>query len=174
MIRKIALVVLTAAMVAGAQTSKPAGRAEAEQKPPAESDVRNTLERLYAAWSDLDPAKAARFYDKDPSLVFFDVAPMKYAGWSEYAAGVPTAFAAYRSGKFTLKEDLRVHQHGNLAWATATWTGDLSKKDGSKEHVEGRYTAVLEKRGRDWLVLHEHMSVPMGATPQASASAAGR
>lgn len=26
----------------------------------------------------------------------------------------------------------------------------------------GRCTAVLEKRGKDWLLLHEHMSVRLG------------
>ncbi len=137
---------------------------DAAQNRPASADpeIRSTLERLYAAWSDLDPAKAAPFYAKQPDLVFFDVAPMKYTGWAEYAAGVPTAFAGYRSGKFTLNDDLRVHRHGNLAWATATFLAELTKKDGGAEHVEGRYTAVLEKRGKNWLVVHEHMSVPLG------------
>jgi ketosteroid isomerase-like protein len=126
----------------------------------ADANVRDTLQRLYAAWSDLDPAKAAPFYAKDADLVFFDIAPMKYASWSEYAAGVPEAFAPYKSGHFTLNDDLRVHRQGKLAWATGTWRGDLVKKDGGSEHMEGRYTAVLEKRGKDWLVVHEHMSVP--------------
>ncbi|HEY5990945.1 MAG TPA: nuclear transport factor 2 family protein [Candidatus Udaeobacter sp.] len=136
-----------------------------KQLPASDAEIRATLEKLYAAWSDLDPAKAAPFYAKDADLIFFDVAPMKYNAWAEYAAGVPQAFAAYRSGKFTLNDDLRVHRQGNWAWATATWRAELTKKDGSQEHVEGRYSAVLEKRGGQWLVVHEHMSVPMGATP---------
>jgi ketosteroid isomerase-like protein len=125
-----------------------------------DANVRDTLQRLYTAWSDLDPAKAAPFYAKDADLVFYDIAPMKYTGWSDYAAGVPEAFAPYKSGKFTLNDDMRVHRQGNLAWATATWRADLVKKAGDTEHMEGRYTAVLEKRGKDWLVMHEHMSVP--------------
>jgi ketosteroid isomerase-like protein len=125
-----------------------------------DSAVRDTLHRLFAAWSDLNPAKTAHFYAKDRGLVFFDIAPMKYDGWSEYEAGVPKAFAPYKSGKFSLNDDLRVHRQGNLAWATATWGADLLKKAGGTEHMEGRYTGVLEKRGKDWLVIHEHMSVP--------------
>jgi ketosteroid isomerase-like protein len=150
------LIVLTASAQypAGAAQHQPAG---------VDPEIRSTLERLYAAWSDLDPAKAAPFYAKEPNLVFFDVAPMKYTGWAEYAAGVPTAFATYRSGTFTLNDDLRVHRHGgNLAWATATWRGELNKKAGGTEHLEGRYTAVLEKRGKNWLIIHEHMSVSLG------------
>jgi ketosteroid isomerase-like protein len=125
-----------------------------------DAEVRDTLQRLYTAWSDLDPAKAAPFYAKEADLVFFDIAPMKYTSWSEYASGVPDAFAPYKSGKFTLNDDLRVHRQGSLAWATGTWRADLVKKAGGTEQMEGRYTAVLEKRGKEWLVVHEHMSVP--------------
>jgi ketosteroid isomerase-like protein len=126
----------------------------------ADANVRDTLQRLYTAWSDLDPAKAAPFYAKDADLVFYDIAPMNYTSWSAYAAGVPEAFAPYKSGRFTLNDDLRVHRQGSLAWATGTWQADLVKKVGGAEHMEGRYTAVLEKRGKEWLVVHEHMSVP--------------
>jgi ketosteroid isomerase-like protein len=134
--------------------------APAKPAAPPAFDFRAHLQKLYDAWSDLDPAKAAPFYAKEANHVFFDVAPLKYNGWTQYADGVPKAFAAYSSGKFTLGNDLRVHLHGNLAWATATWSGELLKKDGTKENAEGRYTVVLRKRGDDWLIVHEHMSVP--------------
>ena len=111
----------------------------------------------------LIPSKAAKFYAKDANLTFFDIAPMKYTGWNEYAAGVPKAFADYKSGKFTVGDDLQVHRHGNLTWATCTWTGDLTKKDDTLEKAAGRYTVVFEKRGKDWLIVHEHMSAPLGA-----------
>jgi uncharacterized protein (TIGR02246 family) len=162
MLKKITPFVLLTALAVLVQSSARSGQKESAG---GDAEIRATLEKLYAAWSDLDPAKAAPFYAKDADLTFFDVAPMKYNGWAEYAAGVPQAFAAYRSAKFTLNDDLRVHRQGNWAWATATWRGELTKKDGSQEHVEGRYSAVLEKRGQQWLVAHEHMSVPMGATP---------
>jgi len=64
-------------MSAPAQTKKRSAEGDAE--------IRATLERLYAAWSDRDPSKAAPFYAKDSELAFCDVTPMKYAGWSEYA-----------------------------------------------------------------------------------------
>jgi ketosteroid isomerase-like protein len=127
---------------------------------PADPDVRTTLEHLFAAWSDLDPAQAAPFYAKDPDLVFFDVAPMKYTGWAEIAAETPKTFADYRSLKLMCADDLRVHRAGDLAWATAILLGDLTRKDGGIEHFEIRYTTVLEKRGNAWLVVHEHLSAP--------------
>ncbi len=124
------------------------------------SSVRSTLEHLYAAWSNLDPVKAAPFYDKNPRLIFFDVAPLKYTGWPQYVTGVPQAFAPYKSGVFRLNDDIQVHCHGDLAWAAATWHGNLAKKDGRNDTMVGRYTAVLGRRGNEWLIEHEHMSLP--------------
>jgi ketosteroid isomerase-like protein len=155
----ITLLAINLALCAGATAQKQSKTDNSSAGGTAE--IRATLEQLYAAWSDLDPAKAAKFYAKDPDLTFFDVAPMKYQGWAEYSAGVPKAFAPYKSARFTLNDDLAIHRHGNWAWATSTWKGDLLKKDGSHENVAGRYTAVLEKRGANWLLVHEHMSVPM-------------
>jgi ketosteroid isomerase-like protein len=129
------------------------------QKTPVESGIRKTLEKMFAAWSDLDPAKASPFYAKDPGLVFFDIAPMKYMGWAEIASEVPKTLAAYRSLKL-MSEDLRAHRTGNLAWATAILHGDLAKKGGGTDHLDLRYTAVLEKRRQAWLIVHEHLPSP--------------
>src|SRR5947208_10743757 len=106
-LRSLALGVTLMAVTASAQY--PTG---ATQNPsaPADPEIRSTLERLYAAWSDLDPGKTARFYAKDPDLAFFYVAPMKYTGWAEYAGAVPNAFVNYCSGKFPLNDDLRLHR----------------------------------------------------------------
>ena len=128
-------------------------------------DFKARTEALYDAWGSLDPNKAARFYAKDADLVFFDIAPMKYSSWAEYAAGVPQQFAPFASGKFKLNDDFKAHQIGNSAWATATWHGDLIKKDGSKVSLDGRYSCVWEKRRNEWLLVQEHMSVPL-APPQ--------
>jgi len=152
--------ILVAALTMLLATSPALAQKKAARNTAGSDEIKTVLEKLFAAWSDLDPAKAAPFYAKDADLTFFDIAPLKYNGWSEYTEGVPKAFAAYRSGKFTLNDDLRTHRHGNLAWASATWRAELTKKDGSKENPEGRYTAVLEKRGQQWLLIHEHMSLP--------------
>ena len=133
------------------------------QNTPADAGVRKMLEQMFAAWSDLDPAQAAPFYAKDPGLVFFDIAPMKYTGWAEIAAEVPKALAVYRSLKLT-SEDLRAHRKGRVAWATAVLHGDFAKKEGGADHLDLRYTAVLERRREKWLVVHEHLSVPAGPT----------
>ena len=101
---------------------------------------------------------------KIPGLVFLDIAPMKYTGWAELAAESAKALAAYRSLKLTSGKNLQAYRTGNLAWATAILHGDLAKKDGGTDHLDLRYTAILEKRHQAWLVVHEHLSVPAGPT----------
>jgi len=35
-------------------------------------------------------------------------------------------------------------------------------KDGKATEAEVRYTGIWEKRGANWLLVHEHLSAPMG------------
>ncbi len=131
-------------------------------------DFHPLMQQIWDAWGTLDPANAARFYSKDSERTFFDLTPLKYTGWSEYAAGVKKTFADYSSAKFTLTGGSHVAQRGNFAWATATGHGILTKKSGAKEDMDFRWTVLWEKEGTDWLIIHEHASVPLGA-PAAAA-----
>jgi ketosteroid isomerase-like protein len=59
--------------------------------------------------------------------------------------------------------DATVHITGNTAWATALYHGVGKKKDGSKDDVMHiRVTNIWEKRAGQWVIVHEHASVPMG------------
>ncbi len=137
----------------------------AQDKKAEHYDFHPLMRQIWEAWGTLDPANAARFYSKDAERVFFDVAPLKYNGWGEYAAGVKKVFADYSSAKFTLSGTSRVFQRPNWAWAAATGHGTFVKKAGGKDDLDFRWTVLWEKQGTDWLIVHEHVSVPMGAPP---------
>ncbi|MGH6629286.1 MAG: YybH family protein [Burkholderiales bacterium] len=134
-------------------------------------DFKARMNAMLSAWGTLDPAKAAPYYDKDPKLVFYDVAPIKYTGWDEYAKGVIATFAgAYQSGKFFLHDDINLHRGAKVTWATATLDFELLRKDGGRELLKDlRWTLIWEKHGNDWLLVHEHLSVSMGGSPQLQA-----
>ena len=125
------------------------------------TDFKDLMQKILTAWETMDPAKAAPFYAKEPDRVFFDIAPLKYTGWAEYSEGVKKVLADFSSLKFTLGPDVKALQRGNSAWATATFRADLGLKDGAKETMDGRWTVVWEKRGKDWLIVHEHVSAPI-------------
>ncbi|HXN22620.1 MAG TPA: nuclear transport factor 2 family protein [Candidatus Dormibacteraeota bacterium] len=136
-----------------------AGRESAQQD---EGELRALLPKIVSAWESFDVAKVERYYAADPDLMYFDLAPMKYNNWAEYREGVQKLFfEPNQSGKFKINDDLRVHARGRLAWATFTFGADLVSRQGTSSHLNGRWTMVLEKRPIGWIVVHEHVSVPM-------------
>jgi ketosteroid isomerase-like protein len=159
--------VLTAVvLIGGLMVSSLNFAVQAEKKPALPAyDFKGLMQKILEAWGTLDPAKAAPFYAQEPTRVFYDLAPMKYTGWKAYAEGVPKELADYTSIAFTLGKDAVAHPRGNFAWGTTTWHAEMVKKDGSKEALDGRWTVLWEKHGEDWLVVHEHLSVPIGPPP---------
>jgi ketosteroid isomerase-like protein len=158
--RKIfGLAVLVLMMVASAAVP---GRSES-------FDFKARMNTMLRAWETLDPAKAAPYYAKDATLAFYDVAPFKYTGWEEYSKGVIATFGpTYQSGKFFLHDDVDLHTGPKVTWATATLDFEIHRKDGGRELLKDlRWTLIWEKRGSEWLLVHEHLSVSMGGTPQA-------
>ena len=128
-----------------------------------EDEIRALVPRIVQAWESLDPAKVDPYYATDANLTFFDLAPMKYANWAEYRVGVKKMFFdPNRSIKFKLNEDMGVHHQGNLAWVTFTWGADIVPKQGAASKLAGRWTMILERRNGRWLVVHEHVSPPIG------------
>lgn len=132
------------------------------------ADFPALMRKVLDAWETKDPANAAPFYAKEASRAFFDLAPLKYAGWAEYSEGVKKLIADFASYKFTVNPDAQVQQRGNTAWATATLRMDSVMNNGAKSSMDVRWTVVWEKRGKDWLIVHEHVSVPL-ALPDTAA-----
>jgi ketosteroid isomerase-like protein len=120
------------------------------------------IDRYYAAWNTGNPENAAPLYAKDADLVFYDITPLKYTGWAEYDKGVQNVLGSFASVKITPNQDLRATRRGNVAWTTVTFHFSAKKKTGESVELDGRHTAIWELRGRQWLILHEHFSVPLG------------
>jgi ketosteroid isomerase-like protein len=144
-------VLLLAITVARPQTPKAADTAE----------FKELIRHYWENWSTLNPDKAAPMYSKDAGAVFFDVAPLKYNGWEEYKAGVVKVFASAASASITPNDDLKVTRRGNIAWTISTFKGTINQKDGTTMQLNGRHTAIWEKRGKHWIIVHEHVSVPL-------------
>lgn len=116
----------------------------------------------YEAWNTLNTDNPARFYAKDASMVFFDVAPLKYKGWAEYKRGVQKSiFDQTSAGKLTPNDDLKITRRGDVAWMTLTFHLSLAMKNGAAMELDCRHTAIWEKRRGKWLIVHEHVSTPI-------------
>lgn len=131
----------------------------------AKSDTAGTIDKAYLqkiwdGWSTLDPSNVKQYYAQGPH-VFFDIAPLKYNSWDEYESGVKKELADYNAAKFTVNDDVQIHKAGDVHWLTSTVTFDMTHKSGKRDMGQMRWTAVFEKQGGKWLIVHEHVSVPM-------------
>jgi ketosteroid isomerase-like protein len=129
-----------------------------------EETLRVLVPKIVAAWGTLDISKVEPYYATDSDFAYFDIAPMKYNNWKEYREGVQKAlFEPNRSIEAKI-DDLRIHRRGSLAWATFTAALDIVSKQGAPSHINARWTMVLEKRANGWIVVHEHVSGPLGGS----------
>jgi len=131
----------------------------------ATSELKPIVEKLLAGWATLDTKNPAPFYAKDAGLSFYDIAPLKYTGWADYEAGFQKVAGSWKSMKLTLNPDMQATRNGNIAWATYTAMFEIEPKEGAVMKGEARSTDIFEKRGNDWVIIHEHVSVPMPEPP---------
>jgi ketosteroid isomerase-like protein len=118
------------------------------------------LQKIWDGWSTLDTSNVAMYYATGPNT-FFDIAPLKYNSWDEYEKGVKAVLSGYKSAKFTLNDDVNIHAHGDLVWATATVKDEMTTTVGKVEMGNFRWTVVFENEDGKWLIVHEHVSAPI-------------
>lgn len=132
---------------------------------PPQTDFKVMMQKVLDGWNTLDPARAAPFYAKDADGVFYDITPFQYKGWNEYDQGVRKALLGYSAFKITLGGDAQAHERGRFAWTTATLHMEALTKAGEGQAFDARWTLIWEKRGTRWVIVHEHVSVPLPPPP---------
>ncbi len=139
--------------------------ARAQQKATDDATFRKLIDSYCAAWSTGTADAPAKFYAKDDGLVFYDVAPFAYHGWKEYHEGVKKEFLDSASEiKLTAGKDLKVTRRGMIAWMTVPMHLMEKSKDGKTSEMDLRYTGIWEKRGANWVLVHEHLSTPLAGS----------
>lgn len=153
---------LCIACMVAATTSLPARTGKSSgTKPRGDAVFKQLIEQYYAAWNTANPDNAAPLYASDPGLVFYDLAPLKYNGWGEYKEGAQKLLSQFASAQLTPNDDLKVTHRGKVAWTTVTFHLSATLKNGGKMELDGRHTAIWEKRGGKWVIVHEHVSAPL-------------
>jgi ketosteroid isomerase-like protein len=152
----VSLCLLALTLSAVAQSPKAAAKKSATAAAPDKA----YLQKIWDGWSTLDPANTAKFYASGPHT-FFDLAPLKYGSWDEYSTGVKAVLSGYKSAKFTVNDDAAIHPHGDLVWATATISEEMTSKAGKVDMGNFRWTVIFENQDGKWLIVHEHVSAPL-------------
>ena len=137
-------------------TRKPPVTCKAPTNIPTKADMKMIMDSV----GSLDSKYVEACYDKAETDVWFDVFPMKYVGWEAYKNGVNEIVGAFQSIDFTLNDDATVTREGNMAFGTATWSVVGKMKNGNRISMVGRWTVIWQKKGKQWLIVHEHLSSP--------------
>jgi ketosteroid isomerase-like protein len=152
----VSLCLLALSFSSFANSPKPA----AKKTPAGPAPDKAYMQKIWDGWSTLDTANVAQYYASGPHT-FFDIAPLKYGSWDEYQNGVKAELSGYKSAKFTMNDDLDIHPHADLLWATATIKEEMTSKAGKIEMGNFRWTVVFENQDGQWLIVHEHVSEPI-------------
>ncbi len=164
LLASVAILILTCSL-AVAQHNAKAKSAPAKPAAGAVPD-RALAQKIWDGWCTLNPDNVAAYYDKSAGNVYFDIAPRKYDGWPAYAKGAQAVLSGFQSCKATVNPDFAPHRAGNTVWANATVDVDVVMKDGKNEQLPMRWTAVWQDKRGQWLIVHEHVSVPLPEQPQ--------
>ncbi len=120
------------------------------------------VQQIWDAWSTLEPKNVEQYYASDAPFPFYDVAPLKFDSWAAFEKGAVELFSGFSSMKAKVSDAL-VRPIGEGALGTAVVHLDMVKKDGTPISMDVRWTGVWEQRDGRWLIVHEHVSVPMAA-----------
>jgi len=126
------------------------------------ADIRALEERFVAAFKAKDPDAIMKVYAPGQTLLVFDVVPPRqYVGAAAYRKDWQTFFDSF-DGPITVElTDLDIVTDRNLAYSHSIQHVAGTDKQGKKLDLTVRVTDVYNKAQGRWLVVHEHVSVPV-------------
>ncbi len=134
----------------------------------AEDRIRALIEERIPATAGQDAAALSDHYAAD-TVLFDAVGPLRSAGTDAQAQRVAEWLSAYRGPIDYQIRDLEITAGEQVAFCHYLYRVGGTMTDGTVVGMWLRSTVCLRQAGQDWLVTHEHTSVPFdGATGAAS------
>jgi uncharacterized protein (TIGR02246 family) len=135
----------------------PSARAAGEEKA-----IRDLLNRWEKAFRSRNAEAVMSFYAPGNQLVAFDIAPpLACVGQDAYRKNYEDFFAAYEGPLEVEMRDLRITVGGEVAFLTCLERISGVLKGGQKSALWCRVTSGLRKVGGQWVIVHDHVSVPV-------------
>jgi ketosteroid isomerase-like protein len=151
---------LTALALGGAATLVCA--ADAASTRDGKAAIEALTQRFVAAFNAKDVDSIMKLYAPGPQLFVFDVTPPReIVGWDNYRKDWQELFAAFPGPvKFSVS-DLVISTAGTVAYSHRIDHPQFTQKDGSKHELVARVTDVYRRIHGEWLIVQEHVSVPV-------------
>jgi uncharacterized protein (TIGR02246 family) len=135
-------------------------RAHAQSKD--EQDIRALEDKFAAAFNAKDVDAIMKLYPPGNELFVFDLAtPRQYVGWDAYKKDWQSFFAGMSGAIHFDLQDLSVTSDGKIAYGHSIQHGTWTNPDGTPGEITVRVTDVYRKIDGKWLIVQEHLSVPI-------------
>ena len=129
-----------------------------------EQKIDYTIGQMLAAWQVGDTAGMHKYFTEDVSVVAGTWTPPAM-GWTNYLAAYQVQRARMQQVRMERSNTLiRIAPSGNVAWACYQWEFS-GMVDGAASAADGQTTLIFEKRGDDWLIIHNHTSLVQASAP---------
>ncbi len=157
LIRWFVAVALVALALASAMLAFPP-----KSKSNSEAEIKSQIDGWLAAFKAKDAAKVLSFYGPGDSVLAFDVVPPRqYATANAYQKDYEELFKLI-DGPFNIEiTDLSITTSGDMAYSHSIDHLAGKTADGKPLEFTVRVTDVFRKIGGKWLIVHEHVSVPV-------------
>lgn len=143
-----------AATAAPASAAKPAGPSDRAQI--------QALEKGFNAGFNAKDSKKVMSYYARQGLFVFDVSPPRqHVGWADYKKDWDDLFAAFPGPLTNEITDQSITVVGDVAYGHNIEDAHFTAKDGTKTELVVRVSDVYRKIAGKWLIVQEHVSVPV-------------
>jgi uncharacterized protein (TIGR02246 family) len=150
----LAIPVLAQTKAAPTKSAAPSGVADKEK-----------IETLYQAYVKAFKAKDVNaimsFYDPNELFVFDVTPPREYPSWDAYKKDWEDLFTSKPGQADMHLTNLEITVVGPVAYAHNVQGAYFTGPDGSRLNLSVRVTDVLRKVNGKWLIVQEHVSVPV-------------
>jgi uncharacterized protein (TIGR02246 family) len=127
-----------------------------------EQEIRAMIDRYEIAFQAKDVLTVMTFYAPGDQVTAFDIVPpLEKTGHDAYRKNFEGFFAGYEGPLQTEVRNLMVMASGDVAFLTCLERFSGVLKGGQKSDMWCRVTSGLRKIGGKWLIVHDHLSVPV-------------
>ena len=149
--------------LAGCNQAPPAPAAPPDTKAKDIADIKALEDKFMAAWKAKDVNAIMSCYVPDDSLLVFDVVPPRqYSGAAAYRKDWEETVAMFPGPLDAAISDVDVTVGGgDVAFGHSVQHFSGTMKDGKKFEATVRVTDGYKRVNGQWLIAHEHVSVPV-------------
>jgi len=122
--------------------------------------IQSLLGSYVQAWENEDIGLLMRIIAHDSDMVMFDIDTAKgLVSWRKRMESAKKKFEATEKTKISTRDVvIKVHESGKVAWFSGIMDGKTVAQN-KAVNLEGlRFTCVVEKRSRNWVMVQWHLS----------------